>query len=270
VKRFIATVVSFVVVIPLGLVVSPPKTAADEISPVSDILSWNIVQTGDRVDLVVIREAGENGQPIVFQMPATVMDFKDPDGSLSDRLIIDPFLVAIRSDTNATQGGFPPRQGAIQFREADPFFPPLFRFTVISDANPTETAERSDTLTVIVFGDGAFNQQIFENGDEQIEGTISPFTRDISEDGVVSDQVDTGPIHFLFTSDLNPGGTFPEMPAPPVVVFQFPESRDAQTEIMLDLRFTSDVPAPPALILLLLGALILLPCVRGFRQPHGS
>jgi len=270
VKTLIATVAASLTLIPFLLVVSPPNTVAVEISPVSDSLGWNIVQTGDRVDLVVIPEVGENGQPIVFQMPATVMDFKDPNGSLSDRLIIDPFLVAIRSDTNATQGGFPPRQGAIQFREADPFFPPLFRFTVISDANPTDMGERSDTLTIIVFGDGAFNQQIFENGDEQIEGTITPFARDIFEDGVVSDQVDTGPIGFSFTSDLNPGGTFPGMPAPPVVVFQFLEARDVQTEIMLDLRFTSDVPAPPALILLLLGALVLRSCMRGLRQSQGS
>lgn len=64
-KRLIATVVSLLVMILLGIVDSPPKTAAVEMSPVSDTLSGNIVKTGDRIDRLVAMDFIRSGWTLV-------------------------------------------------------------------------------------------------------------------------------------------------------------------------------------------------------------
>jgi hypothetical protein len=245
---------------------APALSAADVI--VSDMV---ILQVNDQpvngIAPFVVTEAQEVGPgnlPVgfVITIPGTFTDFKDPDGSLSDRLVINPYKVTFTSDLDRPDGMSIPlasRAGAIRISEISSNFGLTLVIEANSDVdNPDAPARNSDFVTAFVLPGGQripglkmINEDGVEHVDFKFLATDMSF--DILENGVVSDYLDFSDITGYLDSDVNPGGGC--CAAPPVGYFAtapVQEGIAVGSSAFHSLIFIS-VPEPSALASLTLG-----------------
>jgi PEP-CTERM motif len=228
---------------------------AEPVSPISD--SVNVSVNGLSVAGLSITDA-EEGLAFDVLVPGTIIELLEPDGTISDRLIIDPYQFHFQSDAEGAPSPSP-RAGAIQVPEN--FSPLAIRF--VSDAeNPTGTL--SDTVDVFVNGAIVGHFDISELPTEPpLDVTLPPVQFDMMEDPqFVSDILDIGQIHFTFESDAEKIG-LPQIEIPHgYVSFSFPELDVNGNGILqnYDMVAVSDpVPEPSSVILLAVGVLAIFP-----------
>ena len=204
---------------------------------------------------------GAEGAATSITVPSLTVDWIEQNGMISDRFKFNPYTVTVTSDAATALGR---RGGAVLI----PFSTFAETFSVVgitafSDGNPTTTGEVSDSLA-ISFGSGQGPNGITTPIPEPPnEGTAeTPLTFNIpavmydvqESDGTISDYVDvSGFSGFFLSSDTQADYTMPQFnfTADATVT----ETNSGGGTLNYNLTFTSDVPEPASLGILVIGLL---------------
>jgi hypothetical protein len=243
---------------------------ADSISDTLAItLNGNIVPFSQipRLDIIQLTDEEEKmGDAIhahvlghVFDMRALELEAGRFQAVISDRLVIKPYTITVKSDAETPLA---PRPGAIAIRGEN------FDLVIRAKSDSKELVRRgfcqSDCLDVVINGKLLLFRSRLTEDDELlgnvIQGTLPPLSFDITDgesNGValVSEYVDFSAISFSFMSDGDfPGGLVPIVAPPGYFHDQVIASLEG-ARYKISLTSDGDVPEPSSTVLTGLGVL---------------